>query len=236
MKLPAPLFKGRLVQRYKRFFADVTLDNGENITAHCPNPGSMMGLKEPGLVVWVSKSDNPKRKLAYTLELIEIDRTLIGINTNNPNKIAGEALSQQLIPQLSGYTDLRREVKYGERSRVDFLLEAPDRPPCFVEVKNSHLMRTSGLAEFPDSVTSRGAKHLKDLMREVENGHRAIMLFIIQRPDCTTFATAGDIDLNYHESLLEAAASGVEVLCYDCKLSLKEITLNRQLEWRSSAP
>ncbi|MAB69428.1 MAG: DNA/RNA nuclease SfsA, partial [Oceanicaulis sp.] len=163
MRFPAPLHPGVLIKRYKRFLADVTLDTGDTVTAHCPNPGSMMGLKEPGSRCWLSHADDPRRKLKYTLEVLEADGALVGINTHRPNALAEEAIREGRIPSLSGYGSLRREVRYGVNSRIDLLLESEDRPACYVEVKNCHLMRTPGLAEFPDSVTTRGAKHLGEL-------------------------------------------------------------------------
>lgn len=230
MQLP-PLMPARLERRYKRFLADVTLeDTGDLVTVHCPNPGSMMGLKTPGSRVWLSVSDNPKRKLKHTLELIETDGALVGINTNLPNRLAEEAIRGGVIPELSGFDSLRREVKYAERSRVDILLET-GRQKQFVEVKNCHLMRCAGLAEFPDSVTTRGAKHLQDLAGEVAAGHRAAMLFIVQRTDCDAFATAADLDPAYHAGLQDAASAGVEVLVYDCHISTEEIMVRRKIPW-----
>lgn len=230
MQLPA-LIPARLEKRYKRFLADVTLEpSGEQVTVHCPNPGSMMGLKAPGSRVWISSSDNPKRKLKHTLELIEADDGLVAINTNNPNTLAEEAIRAGLIPELAGFDRLRREVKYADRSRVDILLETGGET-TFVEVKNCHLMRTPGLAEFPDSVTARGAKHLIDLAGEVAAGNRAVMLFIVQRSDCAQFATAPDLDPAYHAGLAHAAASGVEVLVYDCHITQQDITVRGALPW-----
>jgi len=230
MRLP-PLIPATLTRRYNRFLADVVLEEtGEAITAHCPNPGSMMGLKAPGSRVWLSTSDNPKRKLRHTLELVEADGGLVAINTNNPNRLAEEAISAGAIPDLSDFDDLRREVKYAERSRIDILLETAGRK-TFVEVKNCHLMRTPGLAEFPDSVTSRGAKHLEDLAGEVARGHSAVMLFIIQRSDCEAFATAPDLDPTYHAGLATAAHAGVEVLVHDCHISLEQISVRQALPW-----
>ncbi|MDD3837947.1 MAG: DNA/RNA nuclease SfsA, partial [Phenylobacterium sp.] len=167
MDFPAPLIPGRLVQRYKRFFADVVLDDGTPVTANCPNSGAMLGLNAPGLPVWLSKSDDPKRKLAHTLELIEVDGGLVGINTLHPNRLVAEALAEDAIPELSGYARVRREVKYGAASRVDFLLEEDGRAPCYLEVKNVHLRRAGTLAEFPDCVAARPLKHLKELEAEV---------------------------------------------------------------------
>jgi sugar fermentation stimulation protein A len=235
MEFPQPLARGVLVRRYKRFFADVTLEDGGEITAHCPNPGAMLGLNTPGLPCWVSRSDDPKRKLAHTLELVEVDGALVGVNTMHPNRIAAEAIAEGLIPELAGYDLIRREVKYGENSRVDLVLEADGRPPCFVEVKNCHLLRGGRLAEFPDSVTTRGLKHLGDLGREAAAGSRAVMLFVIQRTDCEAFEAAADIDAAYAAGLTAAAQAGVEVLCYDCDISPTGVRLNRRLPWRSAA-
>ena len=235
MLFPVPLQRGRLVRRYKRFLADVILDDGTELLVHCPNPGAMLGLNEPGLPVWISDSGNPKRKLRHTLELMEIDGAPVGINTMHPNRLTAEALAEGLIPELAGYDSVRPEVRYGANSRVDFRLDAPGRPPCWLEVKNCHLHRGGGLAEFPDCTAARASKHLKDLIREVEAGDRAVMLFVIQRTDCTQFDTAGDIDRAYADGLLEAAARGVEVLCYGCDISPQGIRLARRLPWRAAA-
>lgn len=236
MQFPQPLQRGVLAARYKRFFADVVLDDGRAVTAHCPNPGAMLGLNTPGLPVWLSKSDNPKRALAHTLELVEADGAVVGINTMHPNALTAEALAEGLIPELAGYPSVRREVKYGANSRVDFLLQAPERPPCFLEVKNVHFRRGGRLAEFPDCVTARGLKHLDELVREVSDGARAVMLFVVQRDDCDAFETAADVDPAYAAGLLDAARRGVEVLCYDCDMSAKGVRLNRRLPWRSAIP
>ena len=186
MRFSAPLVSGRLVRRYKRFLADVVLDDtGEEITAHCANPGSMLGLTKPGSRVYLSKSDNPKRKLAYSWELIEADGALVGINTAHPNRLVEEALMDGRIDPLTGFATLRREVKYGKNSRIDILLDQDGDRPVYVEVKNVHLMRKAGLAEFPDSVTARGAKHLAEMADMVAQGARAAMVYLVQRPDCT---------------------------------------------------
>ena len=232
MKFPSPLERGQLVQRYKRFFADVRLDDGREVTAHCPNPGAMLGLNTPGLPVWLSISDAPHRKLPHTLELVEVDGGLVGVNTMHPNRLVAEALAEDLIPELAGYAEIRREVRYGANSRVDFLLTSADRPPCFLEIKNCHLSRGGGLAEFPDCVAARSLKHLRELSREARDGARAAMLFVIQRLDCDRFDTAGDIDPAYAAGLLDAAARGVEILCYDCDMRTDAIRIARPIPWR----
>ena len=230
MRFSDPLHPGVLIKRYKRFLADVTLDSGETVTAHCPNPGSMMGLKDPGSRCWLSQTDNPKRKLKYTLEVLEADGALIGINTNRPNALAEEAITSGVIATLSGYDSLKREVKYGVNSRIDLLLQSDDRPACYVEVKNCHLMRTPGLAEFPDSVTTRGAKHLGELSDMVRQGCRAVQLFIVQRNDCDVLSPAEDLDPNYAQALRDAAASGVEVIAWACAVTLDGIEVVREIE------
>ncbi len=231
MLLPQPMAHGRLVQRYKRFFADVLLDDGREITTHCPNPGAMLGLNTPGLGAWVSAADGPKRKLPWTLELVEVDGGLAGINTLHPNRIVAEALAANAIPEVAGYTSHRREVRFGEASRVDFLLEAPDRPPCWLEVKNVHLRRTDTLAEFPDCVAARSSKHLRELSREVADGARAVQFFVIQRTDCDRFAACAELDPTYAAGLDAAAQAGVEVLCYRCDISPTAITLADRIPW-----
>ncbi|WP_300551859.1 DNA/RNA nuclease SfsA [Maricaulis sp.] len=225
MKFTAPLIEGRLVKRYKRFFADVELPGGEVVTAHCANTGAMTGIKEQGLRVWLSKSDNPKRKLKYSWELVEADNTLIGALPARANEIAEEAVAADKIAELSGYAGLRREVKYGENSRIDLLLEDDVRPPCWVEVKNVHWMRAPGVAEFPDGVTSRGAKHLGELALKAEAGERAVQLFVVQRSDCQVLRPAEDIDPTYAEALRDAARRGVDVLAYGCDVTQEAITL-----------
>lgn len=220
MKFDAPLIKGTLVKRYKRFLADVTLEDGSLVTAHTANSGSMMGCCEPGSEVWLSPAANPNRKLRYTWELVRVDGHLIGINTNHPNVLAEEAIKADLIPELTGYDTVRREVRYGRNSRIDLLLSGPDRPDCYVEVKNVTLFR-DGHAEFPDAVTARGAKHLQELMAMVAEGKRAVMLYMVQRADAglTAFRVARDIDPVYAASLRTARAAGVEALCYSCSVS-----------------
>jgi sugar fermentation stimulation protein A len=230
MRFSAPLVPATLVRRYKRFLADVTLPTGEQITAHVANPGSMIGLAPPGARVWLSKSDNPKRKLPYSWELIEVDlgagREIVGVNTAHPNAIVGEALAGGTIPELAGYDRVRREVKYGVSSRVDFLLEQDGRAPCYVEIKNVHLMRARGLAEFPDAVTARGTKHLDELAAMVKAGHRAVMLFLIQIGSAERFSLARDIDAAYGKAFDRARAAGVEALAYRCRLTCEGIAVD----------
>jgi len=230
MQFPAPLIKGTLVRRYKRFLADITLDDGREVTAHCANPGAMIGLKEPGAEVWLSPAVNPERKLKYSWELLRVGDGLVGINTILPNAIAEEAILGNNVPELGGYANLRREVKYGQSSRIDILLEDTARPPCYVEVKNVHLKR-NGPAEFPDSVTTRGAKHLVELGDMVEAGNRAVMFYVVQREDCIRFQIADDIDTNYAAGLKVAIGRGVEILCYRCKLSTQSIVLDRPMQF-----
>jgi sugar fermentation stimulation protein A len=231
MLLPQPMAHGRLLARYKRFFADVLLDDGTALTAHCPNPGTMLGLNTPGLGAWLSWSDNPKRKLAWTLELVEADGALVGVNTMHPNRLVAEALAADAIPELAGYDVHRREVKFGAASRVDFVLTHPDRPPAYVEVKNCHLRREGTLAEFPDCVAARSAKHLRELTAMVAEGHRAVQLFVIQRTDCDRFSACADLDPTYAAGLTAAAKAGVEVLCYGCDISPSEVRIVRRIPW-----
>ncbi|MBV6632430.1 MAG: DNA/RNA nuclease SfsA [Alphaproteobacteria bacterium] len=229
-----PLERGRLIKRYKRFLADIEMDDGREMTVHCPNPGAMMGLKEPGLTAWVLDSGNPKRKLSHTLELIEYDGQPVGINTNRPNKIAEKAILAGLVPELTipaGHT-LRREVPYGKNSRIDLLIEPEDGVEgqrCFIEIKNVHLRREDvgnrRIAEFPDSVTSRGAKHLDELIEQHKAGHRAVMLYVIQRMDCDQFGIAGDIDAAYAEAFDRARMAGVEMIAYGCQIDTSGIQL-----------
>ena len=227
MKFPTPLIPAILEQRYKRFLADVTLENGEVITVHCPNPGAMMGLNQPGIRAWISDSGNPKRKLRHTLELLEVQApagpVLVGLNTMHPNKLAEEAILADRIPELSGYDSLRREVRYGENSRIDILLENDNRPPCYVEIKNVHLVREKGLHEFPDCKTARGAKHLREMANMVEQGHRAVMLYVVQREDGDKFQLAEDLDPEYAAAFAQATECGVEALAIRCKVNVDGI-------------
>jgi sugar fermentation stimulation protein A len=236
MLFPQPLKRGVLIRRYKRFLADVRLDEGGETTVHTPNPGAMLGLAEPGMTVWCSDSGSTTRKLPLTWELVETDGgpnpNLVGINTMAPNRLVAEALAKDAIPELSGYPSIRREVKYGEASRIDFLLQHPDRPPCWLEIKNCHLMRQPGLAEFPDCVAARSAKHLRELEAMKAKGDRAVMLFVVQRTDCEAFDTAGDIDLVYAKGLRRAADAGVEVLVYRCDMRTEGVAITTSMPWR----
>ncbi|MBV8592782.1 MAG: DNA/RNA nuclease SfsA [Caulobacteraceae bacterium] len=238
MRLPHPLVRGRLLRRYKRFFTDVALDDGREVTAHCPNPGAMIGLADPGTTVWLSPAAGAGRKLAWTLELVEAEGAPVGVNTFHPNWIVAEALEAKAIPELAGYTLHRREVRMGAASRVDFLLQADGRPDCWLEVKNCHLHRGGGLAEFPDCVAARSSRHLKELAARVALGDRAVQLFVVQRGDCDRFAACADLDPGYAAGLIEAAIAGVEVLVQGCDIGVSDIRIARRLPWihEPSAP
>lgn len=242
MEYSQSLIPGRLIKRYKRFLADIAFDDGHEETAHCANPGSMLSVSTPGSAVWLSRSDNPKRKLPLTLELIETKSGLVGINPILANRIAEEAIESGRIGALAGYTSLRREVRYGENSRIDILLEAPEKPPCYVEVKSVTLRRTNencgpdageksapALAEFPDAVTTRGAKHLRELAAVVQAGGRAVMLYLAQRDDCERFAIASDIDPGYEQAFSAGRAAGVEMLAVSCSVTPRAIEVSGEL-------
>lgn len=238
MKFPAPLLQGRLIQRYKRFLADITLADGTTVTATCPNTGAMLGLTAPGSTVWLSESDKATRKYRHTWEMVEADLgagpVLVGINTGHPNALATEAIAAGRIPQITGYSSLRREVKYGLNSRIDILLEEQGKAPCYVEIKNVHLMREAGLAEFPDSKTERGVKHLGELAAQVEGGCRAVMIYLIQRADAQTFDVARDIDPAYAAAAKAARTAGVEMLAYRCRLSPEGIEVDAEVALRGA--
>lgn len=225
MKFSSPLIPGILLSRYKRFLADIKLDSGEFVTAHCPNSGSMKGCKQPGSRVYLSHQDKPSRKLKYTWELVEANNTWVGINTGHPNKLVMEAIKNKQINELKDYPNIKPEVKLGAHSRIDLVLEKSNEI-CYVEVKNVTLIG-NGQARFPDAVTERGQKHLRELMNAVERGHRAVIFFVVQREDSNSFAPADDIDPTYGELLRKAVhAGGVEALAYQAKVSPKEIKIS----------
>ena len=230
MQFKSPLTRGKLIRRYKRFLADVLLDTGETITAACPNTGSMLGLTEVGNSVWLSRSQSPTRKYPHTWELVEINgQGLVGINTGQPNHIVTEAITLGKIAELKGYATLRNEVKYGQNSRIDVLLEDAKRPPCYVEIKNVHFFRKPGLAEFPDCVTERGTKHLVELSNMVKAGARAVMVYLIQCQKPSRFALADDKDRAYFNEFKKAKVAGVEALALTCHVSTSEITVDRAI-------
>ena len=221
MKFKEKLLQGSLIKRYKRFFVDIKYKN-KVIAAHCPNSGSMLGLLQKGNQVWFSGSNNPKRKLKYTLEIIEVNKKLVGINTQSSNKIVLEALQQKKIRKLFKYSNIKSEVKFSDKTRFDFLI-SDSKEKCFLEVKNVTLVRENHIAEFPDAITSRGTKHLKELIAAKKKGYQSFLLYLIQREDCKFFKIAKDIDEEYKIAYDEALKNGVKILCYDCKLNNEEI-------------
>ncbi len=222
MRFPTPLVPARLVRRYKRFLADAVIEgSGDEVIAHCPNPGAMLGLAEPGMRIWLEPNDDPKKKLKFGWRLVELDGGhLAGIDTGVPNRVVGEALRAGAVPEFAEYKNVRAEVPYGERSRVDFLLTLPGHPDIYVEVKNVHLRRSGDLAEFPDCVTLRGARHLDELASMVAAGHRAVMLYLVQRTDCARFALAPDLDPGYADAYHRARGLGVEAICFGTEISI----------------
>jgi len=230
MKFDTPLVHGTLIQRYKRFLADVRLDDGREVTAHCPNPGSMKTCAEPGWGVWLSPANNPKRKLKWTLEIIDANGVPILVNTARPNGVVREAIDAGSIPELLGYTSLRAEVKYGENSRIDLLLTDPERPNCYVEVKNVTMGAEPKVAAFPDSVSKRAAKHMNELAAQAAEGHRAVVFFLVSRGDAQSMRPADEIDPSYAQSLREAAAAGVEVLAYRANIDPSGVTIGERVQ------
>jgi sugar fermentation stimulation protein A len=224
------LIPGVLIRRYKRFLADVTLADGTTVTAHCPNSGSMLGCADPGRPVYLSQHDNPRRKLKYTWELIHMPTSLVGVNTLIPNRLVAETVSASGIPELGGYDTLRREVSVAPGSRLDLMLSNGDSECCYVEVKNCTLV-DNGWASFPDAVTTRGLKHLNELIRLVKEGNRCVMFFLIQRMDARCFKPADHIDPAYGNGLRAAVAAGVEVLVYDTAIDLDGIQINHPIPW-----
>jgi sugar fermentation stimulation protein A len=233
MRFAEPLVEGRLVERYKRFLADVDLATGERVTTHCANPGAMMGLKEPGSRVLLSRATNPNRKLLFNWEFVEVPagggpRQLVGINTSRPNALVAEALRDGQLEPFRAYERVRPEVRYGQNSRVDFLLEREHAPPCYLEVKNCHLMREAGFAEFPDCVAARSAKHLYELADMAAAGARAVLLYVIQMK-AERFDVARDIDPAYDAAFRYALAAGVETYAYTCRITPDEIVIDREI-------
>jgi sugar fermentation stimulation protein A len=224
------LLSGTLLKRYKRFLADVKLETGEIVTAHCPNTGSMKGCCEPGRRVFLSIHDNPKRKYKYTWELIAMPTSLVGVNTLVPNQLVYQSIAQKQIPELSEYDVIQREVKISEHSRIDLMLTGRNGERCYVEIKNCTLV-TDGVAQFPDAVTSRGLKHIADLEKLTADGHRCMMFYFIQRMDAQTFQPADHIDPEYGRGLRRAVKNGIEVLAYDVRIDVQHIELNRNIPY-----
>lgn len=229
MRLPEPLIPGKLIKRYKRFLADIELENDQIVTAHCPNPGGMFGLNEPGSPVLLSKSDNPKRKLPFTWELIKVNKTWVVVNTVRANQIVHEALAQGSIPELSGYSEIKREAVWTAGCRFDFLLKNGGEP-CFVEVKNVTLAEND-VALFPDAVTNRGTKHVNELISVVAQGMRGVVLFLVNREDCRRFKPAETIDAVFADTLAKAKERGVEILVYRTQISPPEIFIDCALNF-----
>ena len=229
MNFDNKLISGLLIKRYKRFFVDVRVNN-QILTVHCPNTGSMHGLLDQGNKVWISKSNNPKRKLKYTLEIIEVKKTKVGINTHSTNKIVHDALQNNLIKEFNNNMDIKPETKFGANTRFDFLVSSK-KYQSFIEVKNVTLSRKRNLAEFPDAETSRGLKHIGELIKASKKKFMVYILFVIQRNDCNSFSIAKDIDPNYANALSKAVKNNLKILCYDCKFSPKGIKLNRQIKF-----
>ena len=237
MQFPSPLLPGILIKRYKRFLADIRLETGEEITAHCANSGSMLGLKDEGSPVYVTKvPEDAKRKLRYDWHIIEdihskntLQNEWVGINTSWPNHLVEEALVNKHIPELTAYLNFKREVKYGlQNSRIDFYLSGGKLSPCYLEIKNVTL-KVGDAAQFPDAVTARGKKHLEELIHVVEQGFRAVVLYVVQRQDCTHFKAAAHIDPAYAATAQQAKEKGVEFLCYNCDITKEGIAINRPL-------
>ena len=218
-----PLVPARLIRRYKRFLFDAVLDDGREITGFCPNTGSMQGLTAPGSRIWLSEHDSPNRKYAHAFELIEAEGTVVGVHAAMANRLAEEAIRGGLVSDLASYPVLAREQRYGQRSRIDFLLSSPVRPSAYVEVKNVHFVRQAGLAEFPDTVTARGARHLEELIEIARGGQRAVMLYLVQREDCQSLRICADLDPAYSRAFARAIGAGVEAYAVKCRVTPLEI-------------
>ncbi len=229
MRFPAPLIPGTLVLRYQRFLADVRLGDGRVVTAHCPNSGSLSGCKEPGSPVLLSYHDTPHRALSYTWEMIRVRRTWVGINTQHPNRLVQDAIERGVIAELRGCHVVRREVVVSPATRLDLLLEGPRGRRCYVEVKNVTSRPADGFAAFPDAVTERGQRHLRELMRLRRAGHRAAVVFVVQRGDCRVFRPWDEVDPEYGRWLRRAVALGVEALPYAASVGPRSIRLTRRL-------
>ena len=230
MNFKDTLISGLLIKRYKRFFVDIKVEN-KIITAHCPNTGSMMGLLKKNNKVWLTKSDNPKRKLKYTLQIIEDESSKVGINTHITNKIVLDALNNSIIEKFRNLDNIKPEINFGSNTRFDFLI-SEGKKRSFIEVKNVTLSRKKGVAEFPDAVTSRGLKHVEELIKAGQEGYEIYLLYVIQRDDCDKFELAKDIDPKYCELLIKAVKKNLNILCYDCKFSTKGIKLNRKIHFK----
>ncbi len=230
MRFQTPLVPARLIRRYKRFLADIRLEDGQKAVAHCANPGSMMGLAEPGMRIWVEPNDDPKKKLKYGWRLVDHENGhFTGVDTGLPNRALRAALEAGEVAELADYDKVRPEQKYGTGSRIDFLLSGAGLPDAYVEVKSVTLSRAPGVAEFPDSVTARGAKHLGELAKMAQAGHRAVLFYLVQRTDAQAVRVAADIDPGYARALTAARAAGVTVLSYRADISPAEITLGHSL-------
>jgi sugar fermentation stimulation protein A len=232
MNFENKLISGDLIKRYKRFFVDVKINN-KIVIAHCPNSGSMLGLLKKNNKVWITEAINKKRKLKYTLQIIEENNSKVGVNTHLTNKIVNHALQENMIKEFSKKVKIKSEQRFGKNTRFDFFLE-DGNTKSFLEVKNVTLKRRNKIAEFPDSVTSRGTKHLKELINATKMGFNAYLLFVIQRTDCDKFEIAKDIDPEYSETLIKAAKNNVKILCYDCKFSSKGIVLNNKIKFQNN--
>ena len=228
MNFESKLLSGLFIKRYKRFFVDIKV-NSKIITAHCPNTGSMYGLLKKGNKVWISKSNNPNRKLKYTLEIIEDKSSKVGVNTHSTNKIVHHALQNNLIDELKNISEIKTEIKFGLNTRFDFLVSY-EKNKAFVEVKNVTLSREKSLAEFPDAVTTRGLKHINELLKASKKNYKIFILYLIQRDDCNLFTVAKDIDPNYAAALKKAINNKLKIICYDCKFSSKGIKLNNKIK------
>ncbi|MFD1159893.1 DNA/RNA nuclease SfsA [Roseovarius aestuarii] len=233
MRFQTPLVPARLIRRYKRFLADIRLEDGRDVTAHCANPGSMMGLKDEGIKIWVEPNDDPKKKLKYGWRLVDHENGhFTGVDTSLPNRALRAAIMARDVPELADYKTVKPEQKYGENSRIDFLLQQQGLPDAYVEVKSVTLSRQPGLAEFPDSVTARGTKHVGELAEMARQGHRAILFYLVQRTDCTSVGIAADIDPAYAAAFATALEAGVECIAYDTLITPDAITLNQPLPLR----